>query len=75
MKVEKIIITKEVKEEQTLVKYTQEDIEQLIRVDLFNQGYEVDDISIITDMKYVEDEWGMNRHPRTYFRGVNVLVK
>lgn len=75
MKVEKITTTKEVKEEQILVKYTQEDIEQLIRVDLFNQGYEVDNITIITDMKYVEDEWGMNRYPRTYFRSVNVLVK
>lgn len=75
MKVEKITTTKEVVEEKLLIKYTQEDIEQLIRADVLSQGYDVDSITIITDMKYIEDEWGMNRHPKTYFKNVNVIVK
>ena len=60
--------------EETLVEYTQDDIEQLIRADLQKQGYKVKSIHIAMDTKYIEDEWGMNRHQIAYFKNANVIV-
>lgn len=41
-----------------VARYSQEEIEDLIRKDLEAHGY----ISVLTDSKYVEDEWGMTTY-------------
>jgi len=65
----------EIEVEDTLVSYTQEDIQQLIIMDLLNKGYEVDKLSFKTDYKYKTDEWGMNQRVVPYFQGVDAIVK
>lgn len=74
MEIKTIKTTRQVEIEETLVRYSQEEVEQLIRKDLHEQGYEVKSITIITKSKYVDDDWGMNRSLTTYFEGVNVVV-
>ena len=74
MEVETIKTLQEIVIEETLVRYTKDDIEQLIRVDLQKQGYKVKSISIAMDTKYVEDEWGMNRHQIAFLKSANVIV-
>ena len=65
----------EIEVEDTLVSYTQEDIQQLIIMDLLNKEYEVDKLSFKTDYKYKTDEWGMNQRVVPYFQGVDAIVK
>ncbi len=74
MKVETVKTTKQFEVEETLVRYSQEDVEQLIRKDLQEHGYKTKSITFITDTKYKSDEWGMNTYRSTYLKGVNVIV-
>lgn len=74
MKFETVKTTKQFEVEEILVRYSQEDIEQLIRKDLQEQGYKTKSITFITDSKYKSDEWGMNNYLSTYLKGVNVIV-
>ena len=51
MEIKTIKTTRQVEIEETLVRYSQEEVEQLIRKDLHEQGYEVKSITIITKIK------------------------
>ena len=46
----------------------------LIRKDLEAHGYKVENISVLTDTKYIGDEWGMNRTLITYLKGIEAVV-
>ena len=75
MKVEKINTKQQIDIEETIISYTKEDIETLIRADLFAQGYEAKSINMITMYEYETDEWGMNSHFTTCFLGVQVKTE
>ena len=57
-----------------VAKYSQEEIVDLIRKDLEAHGYKVKNISVLTDSKYIGDEWGMNRTLITYLKGIEAVV-
>jgi len=57
-----------------VAKYSQEEIVDLIRKDLEAHGYKVENISVLTDTKYIGDEWGMNRTLITYLKGIEAVV-
>ena len=74
MKIETVRATKKIEVEKIVAKYSQEEIEDLIRKDLEARGYKVENISILTESKYIEDEWGMNRSLTTYLKGIEAVV-
>ena len=74
MKIETVQTIKEIKIEKIIAKYSQEEIEDLIRKDLETHGYKVENISVLTDTKYIGDEWGMNRKLTTYLKGIEAVV-
>lgn len=74
MKIETVRTIKEIEVEKIIVKYNKEEIEDLIRKDLETHGYKVENISVITKSKYIEDEWGMNRSLTTYLKGIEAVV-
>ena len=61
MKIETVRATKKIEVEKIVARYSQEEIEDLIRKNLEAHGYKVENISVLTDSKYIEDEWGMNK--------------
>jgi hypothetical protein len=74
MKIETVQTTKKIEVEKTIAKYSQKEIEDLIRKDLEAHGYKVENISVLTETKYVVDEWGMNRRLTTYLKGIEAVV-
>lgn len=74
MKIETVQTIKEIEVEKIVAKYSQEEIKDLIRKDLEAHGYKVENISILTDTKYIGDEWGMNRTLITYLKGIEAVV-
>jgi len=74
MKIETVQTTKEIEVEKIVAKYSQEEIEDLVRKDLEAHGYKVENISVLTKSKYIEDEWGMNRSLTTYLKGIEAVV-
>ena len=66
MKIETVQTIKEIEVEKIVAKYSQEEIKDLIRKDLEAHGY----ISILTESKYIKDEWGMT----TYLKGIEAVV-
>ena len=74
MRIKTVRTTKKIEVEKTVAKYSQEEIEDLIRKDLEAHGYKVENISVITKTKYIEDEWGMNRSLTTYLEGIEAVV-
>ena len=59
-----------------IARYRVADIEQLIRDDLAKQGIILTEqkVCLLTDYKYVVDEWGMNSHLTTVFLGATVDI-
>lgn len=57
------------------LQYGVEDIRKLILKDAIQKGYEPKDVSFLTDYKYVEDEWGMNRSQISYLKGAIVELR
>ena len=74
MKIETVQTIKEIEVEKIVAKYSQEEIVDLIRKDLEAHGYKVENISVLTDTKYIGDEWGMNRTLITYLKGIEAVV-
>ena len=74
MEIETIQTTKEIKVKKIVAKYNQKEIEDLVRKDLEAHGYKVENISILTESKYIEDEWGMNRNLTIYLKGIEAIV-
>jgi hypothetical protein len=74
MKIETARTIKEIEVKKIVAKYNQEEIENLVRKDLEAHGYKVENISILTESKYIEDEWGMNRSLTTYLKGIEAIV-
>ena len=74
MKIETVRATKKIEVEKIIAKYSQEEIEDLIRKDLEAHGYKVENISVLTESKYIEDEWGMNRRLTTCLKGIEAVV-
>ena len=73
---EKKTIIKEVVERTVLeYHYSKEDVEELIVADLKSKGYKPNEVKFKTDYKYVSDEWGMNAHPATVFKGAVIEVE
>lgn len=72
MDIKKVNSKEQIAVEETIISYTKEDIEQLIRADLFKQGYEAKSINMITTYKYVTDEWGMNSYLTTCLLGAQI---
>lgn len=66
---------KTVSEIKTIAHYCVSEIEKLIIVDLEKLGYRVDKLEILMDYKTVTDDWGMNRHIETSFKGINATVE
>jgi hypothetical protein len=74
MKIETVQTIKEIEVEKIITRYNKEEIENLIQKDLETHGYKVENISVLTDSKYIEDEWGMNRRLTTYLKGIEAVV-
>ena len=74
MKIETVRTIKEIEVEETIARYSQEEIKNLVQKDLEARGYKVENISVITKSKYIEDEWGMNRSLITYLKGIEAVV-
>ena len=74
MKIETVRTIKEIEVEKIIAKYSKEEIEDLVRKDLEAHGYKVENISVLTKSKYIEDEWGMNRSLITYLKGIEAVV-
>lgn len=75
MRVENVTRKQEIEVKEKIVKYSVGDIESLIREDLNKHDITAKDILFNTEFKYIEDEWGMNRHPVSCFKSVTVIVK
>ena len=60
--------------EETIIRYTEKEVEELIRQDVKSKGYKAKSIHINTDYKNVEDEWGMNSFKLTYIKDIVVKV-
>lgn len=74
MKIEnKSIVEKKIIEKQ-FVRFTREDIQNMIIDRLDKEGIDASNCTILFNAKfrYVEDEWGMNRTPRAEF--VDIVV-
>lgn len=56
-----------------VAKFTPEDIERIIKKELEAEGFTTEgvQISFSVGSKYVEDEWGMNRHITSFFKGAS----
>ena len=74
MKIEAVRTTKEIEIEKIIAKYSREEIVNLVQKDLEAHGYKVENISVLTKSKYIEDEWGMNRSLTTYLKGIEAVV-
>ena len=74
MKIETVQTTKKIEVEKIVARYSREEIENLVRKDLEAHGYKVENISVLTESKYIEDEWGMNRRLTTYLKGIEAVV-
>ena len=74
MKIETVRTIKEIEVEKIIAKYSQEEIKNLVRKDLEAHGYKVENISILTESKYIGNEWGMNRSLITYLKGIEAIV-
>ena len=74
MKIKTIQTTKKTEVEKIIARYSQEEIQDLIRKDLEAHGYKVENIFVLTESKYIEDEWGMNRRLTTYLKGIEAVV-
>ena len=74
MKIETVQTIKEIKVEKIIAKYSREEIVNLVQKDLEAHGYKVENISVLTKSKYIEDEWGMNRSLTTYLKGIEAVV-
>lgn len=75
MKIESITKTESIKTEQQIVRYSDTEISSLILADLQCKGYNFKTLRFETDFKYVSDEWGMNSHPTTIFKGAVIELQ
>ena len=74
MKIETVRTIKEIEVEETIARYSQEEIKNLVQKDLEARGYKVENISVITESTYIKDGWGMNRSLTTYLKGIEAVV-
>ena len=74
MKIETVRTIKEIEVKETIARYSQEGIKNLVQKDLEAHGYKVENISVITESIYIKDGWGMNRSLTTYLKGIEAVV-
>lgn len=76
MKIQKKNYDRTISESVTEVIFTETNVKQLILDHLKSNGFDTENakVMIITDSKYIEDEWGMNRYLHSYFKEIIVQL-
>ncbi len=78
MEVKKLKQSIKVEKEKFVLYISEQELKQIILDKIKETGYRafgIESIFFLTGYKYVEDEWGMNQHQVSFFKGVEVELK